>query len=173
MGLVKVVFHTERAGSKTLQAKSGCAPSPSRRLSVPELTTRINASHARIAEALKTLALESPAPTRCSGTSIYALSDAALVVSSDVNKGGTWAGANEHFDKLNLGTSTFAKRASRVQGWTRCVSRVQSLRPSPGDQRSSWRRWRKLLSQNQPCPNPNSPFRLHRQRIVRSTRNPR
>lgn len=33
---------------------------------------------------------------------IYALSDAALVVNSDVNKGGTWAGAKEQLDKLRF-----------------------------------------------------------------------
>lgn len=33
---------------------------------------------------------------------IYALADASLVVSSDVNKGGTWAGAKEQLDKLRL-----------------------------------------------------------------------
>ena len=33
---------------------------------------------------------------------IYALSDAALVVSSDYGKGGTWAGAVEQLDKLKL-----------------------------------------------------------------------
>jgi len=33
---------------------------------------------------------------------IYALADASLVVSSDVNKGGTWAGATEQLDKLRL-----------------------------------------------------------------------
>lgn len=33
---------------------------------------------------------------------IYALADAALVVSSDLNKGGTWAGAVEQLDKLNF-----------------------------------------------------------------------
>ena len=33
---------------------------------------------------------------------IYALADAALVVSSDLNKGGTWAGAAEQLDKLRL-----------------------------------------------------------------------
>lgn len=33
---------------------------------------------------------------------IYALSDASLVVSSDFNKGGTWAGAIEQLDKLKL-----------------------------------------------------------------------
>ncbi len=33
---------------------------------------------------------------------IYALADAALVVSSDVNKGGTWTGAIEQLDKLHF-----------------------------------------------------------------------
>ncbi len=33
---------------------------------------------------------------------IYALADAALVVSADLNKGGTWAGATEQLDKLQL-----------------------------------------------------------------------
>ena len=33
---------------------------------------------------------------------IYALGDASLVVSSDINKGGTWAGATEQLDKLKL-----------------------------------------------------------------------
>jgi len=33
---------------------------------------------------------------------IYALADAALVVSAEVDKGGTWAGATEQLDKLHL-----------------------------------------------------------------------
>ncbi len=33
---------------------------------------------------------------------IYALADASLVVNSDLNKGGTWAGATEQLDKLRL-----------------------------------------------------------------------
>lgn len=33
---------------------------------------------------------------------IYALADAALIVSSDVNKGGTWTGAVEQLDKLHF-----------------------------------------------------------------------
>ena len=33
---------------------------------------------------------------------IYALADASLVVSSDVSKGGTWAGANEQLNKLKI-----------------------------------------------------------------------
>jgi DNA processing protein len=35
---------------------------------------------------------------------IYALADASLVVSSDLNKGGTWAGATEQLDKLKFVT---------------------------------------------------------------------
>ncbi|ABL65167.1 DNA-processing protein DprA [Chlorobium phaeobacteroides] len=33
---------------------------------------------------------------------IYALADASLVINSDINKGGTWAGATEQLDKLRL-----------------------------------------------------------------------
>jgi predicted Rossmann fold nucleotide-binding protein DprA/Smf involved in DNA uptake len=33
---------------------------------------------------------------------IYALADAALVVSADLDKGGTWAGATEQLEKLHL-----------------------------------------------------------------------
>ena len=33
---------------------------------------------------------------------IYALSDGALVVNSDLEKGGTWAGAVEQLDKMHL-----------------------------------------------------------------------
>jgi predicted Rossmann fold nucleotide-binding protein DprA/Smf involved in DNA uptake len=33
---------------------------------------------------------------------IYALADAALVMSSDYQKGGTWAGATEQLDKLRF-----------------------------------------------------------------------
>lgn len=33
---------------------------------------------------------------------IYALADASLVVNSDVNKGGTWAGATEQLDRLHM-----------------------------------------------------------------------
>ena len=33
---------------------------------------------------------------------IYALADASLIVSSDINKGGTWSGAIEQLDKLRL-----------------------------------------------------------------------
>jgi predicted Rossmann fold nucleotide-binding protein DprA/Smf involved in DNA uptake len=33
---------------------------------------------------------------------IYALADASLVVSSDLNKGGTWAGASEQLDKFKF-----------------------------------------------------------------------
>jgi predicted Rossmann fold nucleotide-binding protein DprA/Smf involved in DNA uptake len=33
---------------------------------------------------------------------IYALADTSLVVSSDLNKGGTWAGASEQLDKLKF-----------------------------------------------------------------------
>jgi predicted Rossmann fold nucleotide-binding protein DprA/Smf involved in DNA uptake len=42
---------------------------------------------------------------------IYALADAALVVSADLNKGGTWAGATEQLEKLRL-VPVFARATS-------------------------------------------------------------
>ena len=55
---------------------------------------------------------------------IYALADASLVVSSDLNKGGTWAGATEQLDKFkfvpvyvrSLGASTPGLDALRGKG---------------------------------------------------------
>lgn len=55
---------------------------------------------------------------------IYALADASLVVSSDLNKGGTWAGATEQLDKLKFvpvyvrstGTSSAGLDALRAKG---------------------------------------------------------
>lgn len=41
---------------------------------------------------------------------VYALADAALVVSADVNKGGTWSGAVEQLEKLHL-VPVFVRRA--------------------------------------------------------------
>ena len=55
---------------------------------------------------------------------IYALADAALVVNSDLNKGGTWAGAVEQLDKLRFvpvyvrscGESSCGLKALRAKG---------------------------------------------------------
>jgi DNA processing protein len=55
---------------------------------------------------------------------IYALADASLVVNSDLNKGGTWAGATEQLDKLKFvpvyvrstGDSTAGLDALRQKG---------------------------------------------------------
>jgi DNA processing protein len=47
---------------------------------------------------------------------IYALADASLVVSSDLNKGGTWAGAIEQLDKFKFVPSSFDRRASLLAG---------------------------------------------------------
>ena len=49
---------------------------------------------------------------------IYALADASLVVSSDVDKGGTWAGAVEQLDKLKV-----VPVYVRIDGRTVCRSR--------------------------------------------------
>ena len=48
---------------------------------------------------------------------IYALADTSLVVSSDLNKGGTWAGAVEQLDKLKFVRSSFDRRASLLPDW--------------------------------------------------------
>lgn len=44
---------------------------------------------------------------------IYALADAALVVSADVKKGGTWAGVTEQLEKLHL-VPVFVRRSGEV-----------------------------------------------------------
>jgi DNA processing protein len=58
---------------------------------------------------------------------IYALADAALVVNSDVNKGGTWAGAKEQLDKLRFVT-IYLRQAGAVspglEALLRCGARA-------------------------------------------------
>ncbi len=78
---------------------------------------------------------------------IYALSDAALVVSSDLEKGGTWAGAVEQLEKLRLvpvyvrsnGTAGGALEALRRKGaipWPEPATSeelLKALHPGAGD----------------------------------------
>jgi len=47
---------------------------------------------------------------------IYALADAALVVSADLNKGGTWAGATEQLERLHLVPVYVRSRGSGSKG---------------------------------------------------------
>jgi hypothetical protein len=69
---------------------------------------------------------------------IYALADASLVVSSDLNKGGTWTGAVEQLDKLKFVPCTFDRRASLPPDWMVCESKAHF----PGRTRKTWIRSR-------------------------------
>jgi predicted Rossmann fold nucleotide-binding protein DprA/Smf involved in DNA uptake len=64
---------------------------------------------------------------------IYALADAALVVNSDVNKGGTWAGAKEQLDKLNFVTVYVRQAGARSPGLDALRSSGAELWPEPRD----------------------------------------
>lgn len=62
---------------------------------------------------------------------IYALADAALVVNSDINKGGTWAGAKEQLDKLNFVTIYVRQAGVRSAGLDALQSSGAKLWPEP------------------------------------------
>ena len=62
---------------------------------------------------------------------IYALSEAALVVNSDVNRGGTWAGAIEQLEKLNLVPIYVRSTGEASQGLDMLRSRGALLWPNP------------------------------------------
>ena len=64
---------------------------------------------------------------------IYALSDASLVVSSDLNKGGTWAGAVEQLDKLKLVTVFVRSTGPRSAGLDALIDRGARPWPDPGN----------------------------------------
>jgi DNA processing protein len=64
---------------------------------------------------------------------IYALADAALVVNSDLNKGGTWAGAREQLDKLNFVTVYVRQTGARSPGLEALRSSGAELWPEPRD----------------------------------------
>jgi DNA processing protein len=53
---------------------------------------------------------------------IYALSDAALVVSSDLDKGGTWAGATEQLDKFKF-VSVYVRATGEIGEGLRALQR--------------------------------------------------
>lgn len=64
---------------------------------------------------------------------IYAFSDAALVVSSDFNKGGTWAGAVEQLDKLNF-VPVFTRSSGELSPGLEALSRKGACPwPDPQD----------------------------------------
>lgn len=62
---------------------------------------------------------------------IYALADAALVVNSDLNKGGTWAGAVEQLDKRRLVTVYVRSTGSASQGLAALRQKGAVLWPNP------------------------------------------
>ena len=64
---------------------------------------------------------------------IYALADAALVVSADFNKGGTWAGAIEQLEQLNY-VPVYVRSTGELAptAWMLCAARE----PSPGQIRT-------------------------------------
>lgn len=64
---------------------------------------------------------------------IYALADAALVVSSDLNKGGTWAGAVEQLDKLRFGPVYVRSTGDTAPGLEALRSKGALPWPSPAD----------------------------------------
>lgn len=64
---------------------------------------------------------------------IYALADAALVVSADLNKGGTWAGATEQLEKLRL-VPVFVRRTVEPSGALDVLAKKGALPwPDPVD----------------------------------------
>ena len=64
---------------------------------------------------------------------IYALADAALVIDSDLNKGGTWAGAAEQLDKLRL-TRIYVRSSGAPSEGLEALKKKGALPwPNPGD----------------------------------------
>lgn len=64
---------------------------------------------------------------------IYALADVALVVSSDLNKGGTWAGAVEQLDKLRLVPIYVRSTGEMGKGLEALRNRGANAWPNPDD----------------------------------------
>lgn len=64
---------------------------------------------------------------------IYALADASLVVSSDLNKGGTWAGAVEQLEKLKFVGVYVRSTGERSSGLDALRNKGAIPWPDPGD----------------------------------------
>jgi len=64
---------------------------------------------------------------------IYALADAALVVNSDMGKGGTWAGAIEQLDKLHLVPVYFRATGIQPPAFAALQSKGALPWPTPAD----------------------------------------
>ena len=81
---------------------------------------------------------------------IYALSDAALVVNSDFNRGGTWTGAAEQLDKLKLVPVYVRSTGESARGLEELRTRGARAWPNPAPDAL-----RQLLDAA-----PNEPYRL-------------
>lgn len=79
---------------------------------------------------------------------IYALSDASLVVSSDLNKGGTWAGAIEQIDKLKLVPVYIRSTGEPSAGLDGLRKKGALLWPNPKDAES----FARVFDTNVSCP---------------------
>lgn len=64
---------------------------------------------------------------------IYALAEAALVVSSDLNKGGTWSGAKEQLDKFHFVPIYIRSSGEKSKGLDALHSKGALLWPDPQD----------------------------------------
>jgi len=64
---------------------------------------------------------------------IYALADAALVVNSDMGKGGTWAGAVEQLDKLHLVPVYFRSTGTQPPAFAALQKKGALPWPNPAD----------------------------------------
>jgi DNA processing protein len=64
---------------------------------------------------------------------IYALADASLVVNSDLQKGGTWAGATEQLDKLRLVPVYVRSTGARAEGLDALCKKGAMPWPNPQD----------------------------------------
>jgi DNA processing protein len=67
---------------------------------------------------------------------IYALADAALVVSSDLDKGGTWAGATEQLDRLRMVPVYVRSRPKSSAGIDALLRKGAVAWPDPEDARA-------------------------------------
>jgi predicted Rossmann fold nucleotide-binding protein DprA/Smf involved in DNA uptake len=64
---------------------------------------------------------------------IYSLADAALVVGSGLNKGGTWAGAVEQLDKLRLLPFMYAAQVKQKKAGSAGKRRITLAKPQDVD----------------------------------------
>ena len=79
---------------------------------------------------------------------IYALADAALVVQSDVGKGGTWSGAKEQIPETPLRAGVYADGGDRILPvWRHSAISVPAAGPNPVTWMRSGRSWPPLRSE--------------------------